>query len=109
MLTCVHVCVYVYMQHCDTVIAQHTTSKQELAPPSVLTAKIVSDHITLAVSQADGWDVKFEGGNEVRLDLHMQLIGISKNLCRFSKRASFLMEEASLTLLTIPLRLTSQG
>ena len=66
------------MQHCDTVIAQHTTSNQELAPPSVVTAKIVSDHITLAASQADGWDVKFEGGNEVRLDLHMQLIAISK-------------------------------
>ena len=55
------------MQHCDTVIAQHTTSKQELAPPNVVTAKIVSDHITLAASQADGWDVKFEGGNEVKL------------------------------------------
>ena len=61
------ICVYVYMQHCDTVIAQHTTSNQELAPPSVVTAKIVSDHITLAASQADGWDVKFEGGNEVKL------------------------------------------
>ena len=58
-------CIYVYVQHCDTVIAQHTTSNQELAPPSVVTAKIVSDHITLAANQADGWDVKFEGGNEV--------------------------------------------
>ena len=64
------------MQHCDTVIAQHTTSNQELAPPSVVTAKVVSDHITLAASQADGWDVKFEG-NEVYLifiDIHQALL-----------------------------------
>ena len=31
-----------------------------------MTARIVSDHITLAANQADGWDVKFERGNEVR-------------------------------------------
>ena len=53
------------MQHCDTVIAQHTTSNKELAPSSVVTAKIVSDNVTLVASQADGWDVKFEGRNEV--------------------------------------------
>ena len=52
------------MQYCDTVIAN---SNQEIAPPSVVTARIVSDHITLAASQADGWDVKFEGGNEVKV------------------------------------------
>ena len=65
------------MQHCDTVIAQHTTSKQELASPSVVTANIVSDHITLAASHADGWDVKFEGGNEVKL--------FNNKLCNFIK------------------------
>ena len=71
-LECVIICDNVCMQHCDTVIAQHTTSNKEIAPPSVVTAKIVSDRITLAASQCDGWDVKFEGGNEVRFDLHMQ-------------------------------------
>ena len=54
-----------HVQHCDTVIAQHTNSNQEITP-SVVTANIVSDHITLTTSQADGWSVKFEEGNEVR-------------------------------------------
>ena len=54
------------LQYCDTIIAN---SNKEIAPPSVVTARIVSDHITLAASQADGWDVKFEGGNEVKCGL----------------------------------------
>ena len=60
MLIGIYLCVFM-LQYCDTVIAN---SYQEIAPPSVETARIVSDQITLA---ADGWDVKFEGGNEVKV------------------------------------------
>ena len=64
LLTCSFICQFT-VQYCDTVIAQHNSNK-ELAPQSVVTANIVSDHITLITSQANGWDVKFEEGNEVR-------------------------------------------
>ena len=43
-----------------------TDSHPAIAPPSVETARIVSDVISLEANQADGWDVKFEEGNEVR-------------------------------------------
>ena len=48
-------------------MSQYTTdSHPAIAPPSVETARIVSDVISLEANQADGWDVKFEEGNEVR-------------------------------------------
>ena len=62
----IEVYLHVFMlQYCDTVIA----NSNQIASPSVVTARIVSDHITLVASQADGWDVKFEGGNEVMCEL----------------------------------------